>query len=93
MAGQDERLDALEGRIERIEQALTARPRREAVDVSAEELHAYLKVSDVLGPCLVGLCYCRLWLGCRACDVECACGPCGVGRFGGGLSDFMRFGG
>ena len=105
----DDRLKRLEGRIDRLENSLTQRPRREATDLSADEISAYLKVRDVIAAdfgefCGINDCFrcivcricqqaCRICQVCRICDVECVCGPCNIGGRTGGISDFTSFGG
>ena len=109
MAEEEDRLQRLELRLERIEQALTAGAgRRESVsDVSPEELQAFVKVRDVLAAdwgdfCGINDCFrcnslcrplCSICRVCRVCDVECSCGPCGFGGGMGGLSRFSGLGG
>jgi hypothetical protein len=98
----------LEGRIDRLEKMFMAGPKREAVDLSADEVNAYLKVRDVIAAdygefCGINDCFrcmlcrscsvCRVCRICRMCDVECICGPCNIGGMGGGAGDFTRFGG
>lgn len=104
-----ERYRDLEGRIERLEQAFGPRLTREAADISADEMKAYLKVRDVIAAdfgdfCSINDCFrcvvmcracmvCRVCRVCRLCDVECICGPCNIGGMTGGLRDFGQFGG
>ena len=101
----EEKLQQLEGRIKELEQSF-GRPQREPVDISAEEMSVYLKVRDVIAAdygdfCGINDCF-RCITNCRSqicrvcrrfCDVECICGPCNVGGFGGGVRDFTQFGG
>jgi hypothetical protein len=105
----EDRLNQLEGRLERIEKALGSRMQREPVDLSADELQAYIKVRDVIAAdwgdfCGINDCFrctlcrscsvCLVCQVCRLCDVECICGPCGIrGAAGGGIRDFRQFGG
>jgi hypothetical protein len=105
----EEKRRELEGRIERLEQMFGAGPRREAVDLSADDINAYIKVRDVIAAdygefCGINDCFrcivicrscivCRACRICRFCDVECFCGPCNIGGMSGGLGDFTRFGG
>jgi hypothetical protein len=104
----EDRLNELEGRLERIEKALGSRMRREPVDLSADELNAYLKVRDVMAAdwgdfCGINDCYrcticrtcsiCVVCRICRFCDVECICGPCLRSGLSGGPGDFRQFGG
>jgi len=73
--------------------------------LTADEVAAYRKVQDVIAAgefsginecsrCFVVRCMQRCiticGMVCRACDVECICGPCGFGGLGSRLS---RFGG
>lgn len=102
----EDKFTKLEGRIEQLEQSL-GRPQREPVDISADEMSAYLKVRDVIAAdygdfCGINDCFrchtfCRICIVCqicrRFCDVECICGPCNIGGRGGGVRDFTQFGG
>ena len=109
MADEDDRIQRLELRLERIEQALTAgggaAKRQSVSDVSPEELQAFVKVRDVLAGdwgdfCGVNDCFrcialCRpLCTICRVCRVcDVEC-SCGPCNIGGGgLGGLSRFSG
>ena len=99
-------IQKLEMRIIELENELKQlRARREPEDITADELKAFRKVSEMLhadfgefcgindcARCLVMRCNIDPTV-CRIvfCDIECTCGPCNLGRFtrGGG----GRFGG
>jgi len=85
-------LKKLELRIARLEQLVQGAPKREAVDITAEEMKAYQKVRDVIAAdygefcgindCFrcIGLCggaRCVSCFVCARCINECICGPCG----------------
>jgi hypothetical protein len=104
----EDRIKKLEGRIEELENQLRGRAQREPVDLSADEVQAYMKVRDVIAAdwgdfCGINDCFrcsicractiCRVCQICRLCDVECICGPCLRGGTVGGVSDFRQFGG
>jgi hypothetical protein len=83
----DDKLNELEGRLERIERALGARMRREPsepVDLTAEELNAYRKVRDVMAAdwgefCGINDCFhCILCKVCSVCHVCVVCRVCDV---------------
>jgi hypothetical protein len=83
--------------------------RRQVSDISADELRAYQKVRDVVAAdwgefCGINDCFRCIVVRCirydpvpipipRPCDVECSCGPCNIGRFGGGMGRFSGLGG
>jgi hypothetical protein len=74
----------LEGRIERLEQMLGPGTRREAVDLSADEINAYIKVRDVIAAnygefCGINDCFrCTLCKPCMTCST---CSTCRICRF------------
>ena len=94
----------LEARIIELENALKAlAPLKEPVDLTAEDIKAYLKVRDALAcdkhcgpdyPCSCWRCASDIFSRCTptACAV-CACPPrCGPGYFGGGGARFTDLG-
>jgi hypothetical protein len=98
-------VEALRRRVAELEKLLEAR--REPVDVTADEIRAFHKVSDLLAMdwgdfCGINDCYrppvirCanRCVQGCVVrCIYECSCGPCNQGPWGtGGISRFEQFG-
>ena len=107
----EEDVQRLEARIVELEDQLKAvRGTREPVEISAEEMQAFRKVSDAVasdlacgGACLSecrGCIILRCVSPCLRCSrpcivdpciVECSCGPCLIGGFGGGGGG--RFGG
>jgi hypothetical protein len=108
---QSDDVKSLEMRINKLESMLAeSGQRREATNLSADEIRAYQKVRDVIAAdwgefcgindcfrCIINRCL-RCWEPVpipipRPCDIECSCGPCGFGRFGGGLSRFSGLGG
>lgn len=103
--GRDE-VEALQQRVAELEKLLQAR--REPADITADEIRAYRKVSDILAAdwdefCGINDCYrpvirCVVVRCIQRCVVrcinECTCGPCGGGPWGGGgISRFEQFGG
>ena len=95
----EEDVQRLEARIVELEDQLKAvRATREPMDISAEELQAFHKVSDTVGLhrewiriCACTTCICSPCIPCVRCDVECSCGPCAMG--GGFAGGGGRFGG
>ncbi len=104
--GSDE-VEALKQRVAQLEMQLQAR--REPQDVSADEIRAFRKVSELLAAdwgefCGINDCYRPPILRCVInpcivrcvvrCIQECTCGPCNLGQAGlGGISRFEQFGG
>lgn len=100
-------VEALKQRVAELEKLLQAR--REPVDVTADEIRAYRKVSDLLAAdwgdfCGINDCFRPPVLRCAVvrclqrcvvrCVNECTCGPCDIGSWGaGGASRFEQFGG
>ncbi len=100
-----EKLELRIGKIERLlEETLT---KRASANITAEEMAAYQKVKDVVAAdwgefcgindcfrCVIIRCL-QCYSGpslCRACDVECSCGPCNIGQFGGSMRRFQNLG-
>lgn len=99
----------LEMRISQLEELVAGSMKREAVDISAEEMRAYQKVRDVIAAdygefCGINDCFrciirclrcqvCSVCQICQRCDFECVCGPCNVGGLGGRLDRFSGLGG
>lgn len=97
-------VEALKQRVAQLEKLLEAR--REPADITADEIRAYRKVSDILAAdwgefCGINDCF-RPVIRCVAaciqrcvvrCINECTCGPCGGVSWGGGeISRFEQFG-
>jgi len=100
------RIEKLESMLERV-----GTSRQQPSSLTAEEMAAYRKVRDVIAAdfgefcgindcfrCVVVRCsLCQVFcdVRCRPCDVECVCGPCGLGGggFAGGLRRFGNLGG
>ncbi|MCU7919085.1 MAG: hypothetical protein KZQ88_17510 [Candidatus Thiodiazotropha sp. (ex Dulcina madagascariensis)] len=101
-------LESLELRIGKIEHLLEeAVAKRAPANISAEEIAAYRKVKDIVAAdwgdfCGINDCYRCVIVRClqcytatpqyRACDVECSCGPCNIGQFGGSMRRFQELG-
>lgn len=106
MADQSD-IKSLEMRIIQLESQLRAAQMRKPVDISADELKAYVKVREAISldpacginecwPCIIYRCIYRCITVCirciHRCDVECICGPCLAG--GGGFGGgFSQMGG
>ncbi len=101
-----EELKEVKVRLQKLEERLASMGGGSRVaELSADEISAYHKVRTALweegscginetSPCVVQICrvperICTVI--CRACDVECTCGPCNV--LGGRLTGLTRFGG
>ena len=98
-------VEALKARVAELEKALKAR--REPVDVTADEIRAFQKVSGLLAgdwgdSCGINECYRPPVIRCVQCIqrcivrciYECTCGPCGPQYLGaGGFERFEQFGG
>jgi hypothetical protein len=83
-----EEFDELKGRIVELENQLKARVTVPQADPSPDEVQAFLKVKQLLGPSFHHFC----WPPCY--PVECQCGPCGpCVMSGGGFGGVGRFGG
>jgi hypothetical protein len=106
---QGDDIKTLEMRIRKLETMLSeTAERREATNLSADEIRAYQKVRDVIAAdwgefCGINDCFRCIVVRClrcyepvpipRPCDIECSCGPCNIGRLGGGMSRFSGLGG
>jgi hypothetical protein len=105
----DEALQALEGRIAALENALAGKTQSRVADLTDDEIAAFKKVQDVIAAdygdfCGINDCYrcrlctvcsvCQICRVCRVCIFECSCGPCNIGGGGiGNVGGFNQFGG
>ena len=101
----DEALQALEGRIAALENALAGKTQSRVADLTDDEIAAFKKVQDVIAAdygdfCGITDCYrgglctvcsvCPICRVCRVCIFECSCGPCNIGP-GGGVGNVGGF--